>query len=185
MLSLQKKLNKRRTREDGFEILTQDEINEIRSTLVEVRKIIESSFFLGGSTEIEECYQTEENEWFIRPLSAKQGRGAISVMYFLSNKDYAKAFHEFYDVVEDDCECYTCKNKCTRAYLRHLINTNEILGARLISIHNLHFLLKLMSDIREAINNDRFLDFRKEFYAKYSNGVMPPMNALNVAKGIN
>ncbi len=94
-------------------------------------------------------------------------------------------FKEDFNVLEDDCDCYTCKNKFTRAYLRHLINTNEILGARLISIHNLHFLLKLMSDIREAINNDRFLDFRKEFYAKYSNGVMPPMNALNVAKGIN
>ena len=102
MFSLQKKLNKRRTREDGFEILTQDEINEIRSTLVEVRKMIESSFFLGGSTEIEKHYQTEENEWFIRPLSAKQESGSISVIYFLNSKDYAKAFHEFYDVVEDD-----------------------------------------------------------------------------------
>ena len=102
MLPLQKKLNKRRTREDGFEILTESEISEIRSTLIKVRKTLESSFFLAGSKEIEKYYQTEENEGFIRPLSAKQGSGAISVMYFLSNKDYAKAFHEFYDVVEDD-----------------------------------------------------------------------------------
>ena len=102
MLPLQKKLNRRRTRENGFEILTQDEINEIRSTLIEVRKMVELSFFLGGSTEIEECYQTEENEGFIRPLSAKQGGRSISVIYYLNNKDYAKAFHEFYDVVEDD-----------------------------------------------------------------------------------
>lgn len=94
-------------------------------------------------------------------------------------------YKEDFSVLDEECDCYTCKNKFTKAYIRHLINTNEILGARLISIHNLHFLLKLMSDIREAINNDRFLDFRKEFYAKYSNGVMPPMNALNIAKGIN
>lgn len=94
-------------------------------------------------------------------------------------------YKEDFSVLDEECDCYTCKHKFTKAYIRHLINTNEILGARLISIHNLHFLLKLMSDIREAINNDRFLDFRKEFYAKYSNGVMPPMNALNIAKGIN
>ena len=94
-------------------------------------------------------------------------------------------YKQDFSVLDGECDCYTCRNKFTKAYLRHLINTDEILGARLLSIHNLHFLLKLMSDIREAINNNRFLDFRKDFYAKYSNGKMPPMNAVNVAKGIN
>ena len=94
-------------------------------------------------------------------------------------------YKEDFTCLEDGCDCYTCKKGYSKAYLRHLINTNEILGARLLSIHNLRFLLKLMEEVKDAINNDRFLDFRKEFYAKYSNGVMPPMNKVNVDKGIN
>lgn len=91
-------------------------------------------------------------------------------------------YKQDFSVLDSECDCYTCRNKFTKAYLRHLINTNEILGARLLSIHNLRFLLKLMEDVRKAINEDRFLDFRKEFYAKYANGKMPPMNAENIKK---
>ena len=75
-------------------------------------------------------------------------------------------YKEDFSVLDDECDCYCCKHY-TKAYLRHLMNTNEILGARMLSLHNLRFLLKLMEDIREAINNDRFLDFRQEFYKKY------------------
>ncbi|WP_304206095.1 tRNA guanosine(34) transglycosylase Tgt, partial [Peptostreptococcus russellii] len=78
------------------------------------------------------------------------------------NATYAEDF----TTLDPECDCYTCRNY-TKAYIRHLIKTNEILGARLLSIHNLRFLLKLMEDVRQAIMDDRLLDFRDEFYKKY------------------
>lgn len=78
------------------------------------------------------------------------------------NATYAEDF----TTLDPECDCYTCRNY-TKAYIRHLIKTNEILGARLLTIHNLHFLLKLMENVREAIKQDRLLDFKNEFYKKY------------------
>lgn len=71
--------------------------------------------------------------------------------------------------LDKNCDCYTCKNY-SKSYLRHLYKTDEGLGKRLLSIHNLRFLLKLTEDIKEAILNDRFLDFKKEFMDKYGQG---------------
>ncbi|HEX3033481.1 MAG TPA: tRNA guanosine(34) transglycosylase Tgt [Bacillota bacterium] len=68
--------------------------------------------------------------------------------------------------LDPECECYTCKNY-TRAYLRHLFKAEETLGLRLLSIHNLHFLIQLMKGMRQAILEDRFPDFKREFYSKY------------------
>ena len=68
--------------------------------------------------------------------------------------------------LDDECDCYTCKNY-TRAYIRHLVKVNEILGVRLLSIHNLRFLTKLMERVRIEIENDNLLNFRNEFYNKY------------------
>lgn len=68
--------------------------------------------------------------------------------------------------LDDECDCDVCKNY-SKAYLRHLFNTNEMLGAMLITEHNLRFLLKLMTELRESIKEDRVLAFRKEFYKKY------------------
>ena len=68
--------------------------------------------------------------------------------------------------LDHNCDCYTCKNY-TRAYIRHLVKCGEILGARLITIHNLRFLVKLMEDVRKAIEEDRLLEFREEFYKNY------------------
>ncbi|QQQ86153.1 tRNA guanosine(34) transglycosylase Tgt [Peptacetobacter hiranonis] len=78
------------------------------------------------------------------------------------NATYAEDFTP----LDPECDCYTCRNY-TKAYIRHLIKTNEMLGARLITTHNLHFLLKLMENIRQAIREDRLLDFREEFFTKY------------------
>ena len=63
------------------------------------------------------------------------------------------------------CSCYTCRNY-SRAYLRHLFMAKEILAANLNTIHNLHYYVGLMADIRKAIAQDRFVEFRKEFYAR-------------------
>lgn len=68
--------------------------------------------------------------------------------------------------LDPECDCYTCKNY-TRGYIRHLINTKEILGVRLLSIHNLRFLTKLMDRVRIEIENDNLLSFRDEFYKNY------------------
>jgi queuine tRNA-ribosyltransferase len=63
--------------------------------------------------------------------------------------------------VEEGCTCYCCQN-FSRAYIRHLINVSEILGVRLLSIHNMHRYLEFMREMREAIANDSFREWRKE-----------------------
>ncbi|MBQ9899971.1 MAG: tRNA guanosine(34) transglycosylase Tgt [Acholeplasmatales bacterium] len=68
--------------------------------------------------------------------------------------------------LDSECDCYVCKN-FTRAYLNHLVKADEILGMRLITYHNLYFLKTLMRDIREAIKQDRLLDFKNEFFKKF------------------
>ena len=81
----------------------------------------------------------------------------------IRNAPYAKDFLP----LDPHCSCYACKN-FSRAYLRHLFNAEEILGLRLVSLHNVHFFLQLMRDIREAIAKDRFLDFKREFLDSYN-----------------
>lgn len=78
------------------------------------------------------------------------------------NAKYAEDFSP----IDEHCECYACQNY-SRAYIRHLIHTNEIFGFRLTTYHNLYFLLKLMGQVREAILEDRLGDFRETFFEKY------------------
>ena len=80
----------------------------------------------------------------------------------IRNQNFARDWNK----LDDECDCYTCRNY-TRAYLRHLIKTNEILGMRLLSLHNLRFLTKLMERVRIEIEHDNLLAFREEFYKKY------------------
>lgn len=68
--------------------------------------------------------------------------------------------------IEEDCDCYACKHY-TRAYIRHLINAGEMLGAELLSIHNLRCLVRLAHDCREAILGDYFKDFKEDYLAHY------------------
>ncbi len=69
--------------------------------------------------------------------------------------------------IEEDCNCYACKNY-TRAYIRHLIISGEMLGAQLLSIHNLYHLIDLTEQIKEAIWQDRLLDFKQEYLERYN-----------------
>ena len=71
-------------------------------------------------------------------------------------------YKEDFTPLDDKCDCYCCRNY-TKAYLRHLNNAGEILGGRLLSLHNITYLTGLMDRIREAIMGDRFLDFAEEF----------------------
>ena len=68
--------------------------------------------------------------------------------------------------LDSECGCYTCKN-FSRAYLRHLFNTDELLGLRLLSLHNVHFYLDMMRRVRLAVRDDTFLEFKREFLSKY------------------
>ena len=74
---------------------------------------------------------------------------------------------EDFGPLDPDCDCYTC-TRFSRAYLRHLFNTEEVLGLRLASLHNIHFYLNMMSRARQAIAEDKFADFKKQFLDNYS-----------------
>ncbi len=80
----------------------------------------------------------------------------------VKNAKYKRDFRP----MDPECDCYACRNY-SRAYIRHLFNVDEILASRLATIHNLRFLLNLMDNLREAIKEDRVLEFRREFYSKY------------------
>ena len=71
-----------------------------------------------------------------------------------------------WEALDPECDCYTCKNY-SKAYLRHLFKSEEMLSAMLLSNHNLHFLIHMMEKIRKSIEEDRFLEYKKEFYDKY------------------
>lgn len=68
--------------------------------------------------------------------------------------------------IEEGCECFACRHH-TRSYIRHLLNVNEILGLRLVSIHNSHFYLQIMSEIRAHLEAGTFEEFRRQFVAGY------------------
>ena len=74
-------------------------------------------------------------------------------------------YKEDFTSLDPECDCYACRNY-TKAYLRHMINVGEMLGGMMISLHNITYLNKLMADIREAIMQDCFVEFREEFYKK-------------------
>ena len=75
--------------------------------------------------------------------------------------------------LDPECDCYTCRNY-TKSYLRHLYKCDEGLGKRLLSIHNIRFLINLTKQIRLAIQEDRLLDFKNEFFEKYGLNVDNP-----------
>ena len=90
-----------------------------------------------------------------RTIMTSEGR--ISIRKAIYKNDFTP--------LDPECDCYTCRNY-TKAYLNHLQRTNEGFGTRLMSIHNLRFLVKLMEDARKAIKEDRFNDFKEETLAK-------------------
>lgn len=77
-------------------------------------------------------------------------------------------YKEDFTPIEESCDCYACKHY-TKAYIRHLIVANETFGARLLSIHNIRFLIRLTEEIRESIKNDCFLEYKEKFLNDYFN----------------
>ena len=80
----------------------------------------------------------------------------------IKNKQYERDFTK----LDEKCNCYCCKNY-TRAYLHHLIKANEMLGYRLLSIHNIQYLVDLTADIRKAIKEDKFYELKEKVYEEY------------------
>ncbi|MFB0971995.1 MAG: tRNA guanosine(34) transglycosylase Tgt [Neofamilia sp.] len=97
--------------------------------------------------------------------TAITSRGNLVVKNAAYKKDFTK--------LDPECDCYTCSNY-SRAYIRHLFTVNEILAYRLLTIHNLYFLIKMMENIREAIKNDNLLEYKDDFYNKfgYNNNIL-------------
>lgn len=85
------------------------------------------------------------------------------------------AYKEDFRPIDEACQCYTCRT-FTRAYVRHLLHCGETFGLRLTSIHNLHFLLQLMEQVRQAIREDCLLDFKEDFFERYGLNVDKPKN---------
>ena len=75
-------------------------------------------------------------------------------------------FERDFGPLDPNCDCYTCRNY-SRAYLRHLFKEGETLSQMLLSEHNLRFLSRMCENIRTAIEEDRFLEYKKEFYSRY------------------
>ncbi len=78
------------------------------------------------------------------------------------NAEYARDFRP----LDPECDCYTCRN-FSRAYIRHLIKANEVLGIRLTTLHNLRFVLRLMENIREAIAGGYFVEYKDDFLRRF------------------
>jgi len=102
--------------------------------------------------------------------TAFTSRGTISIKGGAYKRDWGP--------IEEGCECFACQ-RFTRAYLRHLLNVNEILGLRMVSVHNSHMYLKLMADIRAHLRAGTFAEFQREFIARY----VPSRRVLAARKG--
>ncbi|BDV42491.1 queuine tRNA-ribosyltransferase [Geotalea uraniireducens] len=98
---------------------------------------------------------------YARSATLFTNRGRIR----LTNRKYRRDFYP----VDPNCSCYTCRN-FTRAYLHHLFNANEVLSAILSSIHNVHFYLNMMAEIRRAIEEERFSEYKRTFLDSYLKG---------------
>lgn len=75
-------------------------------------------------------------------------------------------FKRDFTPLENECDCYACKHY-TKAYIHHLIKCDEVFGARLLSVHNIRFLIRITEDLREAIKNDSILEYREKFIEDY------------------
>jgi queuine tRNA-ribosyltransferase len=85
-------------------------------------------------------------------------KGSISIK--------AGAYKSDFRPIEETCDCYACRN-FSRAYLRHLLNVGEILGLRMLSVHNTRMFLKVMEEVRAAIADGSFAAYRQDFAANY------------------
>ena len=155
---------------DGFGIGGSFAKEDMSTAVKWVNEILpeEKPRHLLGIGEPEDLFMGVENgvDLFDCVLPTRLGRnGTIYTKYgkiSITNTKYRDDFTP----IEDDCECYTCKSY-TRAYIAHLFHGKEMLAGTLASIHNVYFLNKLVSDMRQAILDDKFFEFKKQFLEIY------------------
>ena len=97
----------------------------------------------------------------VSPKTAPRGR------LVMKNSEFTEDF----EPLESNCDCYACRNKFSRAYIRHLVRADEIFGLRLLALHNLRYLQRFTADMRQAILSDTFAEFRESFDACVSRAV--------------
>ena len=141
-------------------------IEEVASILPESKP----HYFMGGGRP-EDIIEYVERGYDMFDCSIPTREGRTGVAYTREGKITVRnaEYSRDYSPLDKNCTCYTCRNY-TRAYLRHLFHTHEILGLRLLSFHNLFFFFDFMKRMRNAILRNEFLDFKKEFLRKYKGG---------------
>jgi len=155
---------------DGFGIGGSFAKEDMSSAVKWVNEILpeEKPRHLLGIGEPEDLFMGIENgvDLFDCVLPTRLGRnGTIYTKYgkiIITNTKYRNDFTK----IEDDCECYSCKNY-TRSYIAHLFHGKEILAGTLASIHNLYFIVNLVKKIRQSILDDKFFEFKEEFLKVY------------------
>jgi queuine tRNA-ribosyltransferase len=155
---------------DGFGIGGSFAKEDMSTAVKWVNEILpeEKPRHLLGIGEPEDLFMGVENgvDLFDCVLPTRLGRnGSVYTKYgkiIMTNKKYRDDFTP----IEESCECYACKGY-TRAYIAHLFHGKEMLAGTLASIHNIYFINKLVSDIRQSILDDTFFEFKKEFLDRY------------------
>ncbi len=157
---------------DGYGLggaLQKDTIGEITAWMCQELPENKPRHMLGIS-EPDDIFACIENgaDSFDCVSPARVGRnGALYTTHGRVNIRRAEFANDF-TPFDSECTCYTCQNY-TRAYLHHLFHSGELLANTLATIHNEHFIVKLVDDIRESINNDTFFDFKQKFLQGYYN----------------
>jgi hypothetical protein len=151
------------TKKDGF-IDRIEFINSIKNVPHPISTLI--NYMKNNKISIVDLAYKMDIDIYNRPIDDILNMSISRLLFQVKMKLVNKEFERDFTPLDSECDCYCCKNY-TKAYLHHLIKADEMLGQRLLSIHNTQFLLNLMKNIREAIKNDHFLEFKESFYQKY------------------
>ena len=143
------------------------EVTEYTAGLIPENK---TRYLMGVGTPLDMlCAISEGIDLFDCVVPTRNGRNGQTFTWEGELQLRNAPFKDDFKPIDEKCACYTCKNH-TRAYIRHLFNTNEILGLRLVSLHNIYFYVKLIEASRVAISKNQFDKFRKETIKGYKKG---------------
>lgn len=155
---------------DGFGIGGSFAKEDMSTAVKWVNEILpeEKPRHLLGIGEPEDLFMGIENGVDLFDCVAPTRLGRNGTIYTKSGKIIImnKKFRDDFEPIEKGCECYTCKNY-TKSYVAHLFHGKEMLAGTLASIHNLHFIVNLVSKIRQSILDENFFEFKEEFLAQY------------------
>ncbi|PID83654.1 tRNA guanosine(34) transglycosylase Tgt [Candidatus Campbellbacteria bacterium] len=155
---------------EGFGIGGSFDKNDMKKAVAVVNQILPENKprHLLGIGEVIDLFEGVENgvDFFdcVSPTRLARHSGAHTENGKISLK--SAKYKEDFSSIDKNCSCYTCRNY-TKAYINHLLREKEMLGATLLSIHNLHFIVHLMEKIRQSIIDQNFFEFKDNFLKKY------------------